>query len=116
MQPENLNTTNDAYAYESGQSAFLRWDYKNATSLTGAGFSLSDEPAEPDLPEGYFKVTILQGTTVKSVHESLTNTFEYTQAQMGIDFGAEPATFNVEVVEILNGLTSDADAATITKV
>lgn len=117
LQPENLNTTNDAYAWISGADAVLRWDYKNAIATTGAGFSLSDEPAELALPEGYFKVTILNGTTVvREELEILTNTFTYTQAMMTTDFGGEPSAFNVQVVEILNGLTSDVEAATITRV
>lgn len=116
LPPENLNTLNEASAWISGDDVELRWDYKNASSLTGAGFSLSDEPSEVALPEGYFRVEILNGTTVVRTEEVLVNTFTYTQANMITDFGSEPTTFNVQVVEILNGLTSDADSATIDRV
>jgi hypothetical protein len=116
LTPENLNTTNNAYAWVSGDDAELRWDYKNANAATGAGFSLSDEPSELAPPEGYFKITILDGTTIVREETSTTSTFTYTQAMMTTDFGSEPTTFNVEVVEVLNGLTSIADTATIVRV
>lgn len=116
LAPDNLNTTNDAYAWILGDNVDLRWDYKNASALTGAGIGLSDEPSELALPEGYFKVTFLNGTTVVREETVLTNIFEYTQAMMVGDFGAEPSTFNVKVEEILNGLISPADTATITRV
>lgn len=114
---ENLNTLDDTNAWLLGTDVDIRWDYKNATALTGAGIGLSDEPSEQALPEGYFKVTILDGAIIKREElEILSNTFTYTQAMMVVDFGAEPSTFNVEVVEVLNGLTSPVEATTINRV
>jgi hypothetical protein len=116
LPPVNLNTTNNAYAWLAGTDAELRWDYKNAIAISAAGIGLSDETYELAGPEGYFKLTFLNGVTVVRTETVLLNTFTYTQAMMTTDFGAEPASFNVEVVEILNGLTSDKDTATITRV
>lgn len=114
LPPENLNTSDDTNAWVSGTDADLRWDYKSVAS--GAGQQLSDEPTELSLPEGYFRITILSGTTIVRQTEVLVPTFTYTQAMMSADFGSEPSTFNAEVVEILNGLTSDTDSATINRV
>lgn len=116
LPPENLNTVNQSLAWITGDDVDLRWDYKNTTSQTGAGLGISDVPSEPDLPEGYFRVQILNGSTVVRAEEVLVASFTYTQTMMTADFGSEPSSFNVSVVEILNGLTSDEDTATITRV
>jgi len=58
---------------------------------------------------------IFNGITLLREETVLINTFTYTQAMMTTD-GGELSAYNVEVVEILNGLTSDADTATLTRV
>jgi hypothetical protein len=117
LQPANL-TTEDLTAYwVSGEDVVLNWDYKNASSQAGAGIPLSDEPQELALPEGYFKLEILDGLTVVRTEFTLAlSTFTYTQAMMSTDFGSEPADFDVRVYEVLNGLTSPVEENTITRV
>ena len=63
----NVATEDGTDAWVSGGDIELRWDFRNAGSVAGAGFSLSDEPAELDVPEGAFKITIKFGTAYRVV-------------------------------------------------
>lgn len=113
LPPENLSTSDDTSAWVAGTDIDLRWDYK---VRSGLGMGLSDEPYELAPPEGYFILTIKNGASTVRTETVTANTFTYTNANLVSDFGGEPSSFNVEVVEALNSLTSDADTATIVKV
>jgi hypothetical protein len=117
LQPANLTTEDWTSAWIAGTDIDLRWDYKNASSKAGAGIPLSDEPSQLSLPEGYFKLEILNGSTVvRTVTEISLGSYTYTNANLVSDFGGEPSSFTARVVEVFNGLTSPTEEATITRV
>ena len=113
----NLNTEDGTEAWIAGTDLDIRWDYKNATALSGAGQGLTGETMVPALPEGYFVLQIFSGTTLKrEVTSLLSASYTYTNADLVADFGAEPASFKAQVVNNLNGLTSTVEETTFTKV
>ena len=114
LPPENLNSVLDVPAWIAGEDLALRWDYKSG--VAGAGVMLSDEPTELVLPEGYFRLTFKDGTTAVRTEEVLIPSFTYTQAMILADFGSEPTAFTVEVVEILNGLSSEVESTVFARV
>ena len=117
LSPENLTTDDFTTAWVAGTDIDLRWDFKNATDQSGAGILDSDSPASLSGPEGYFKLEILNGSTVvRTVDPLLLASYTYTNANLVTDFGGEPSSFNTRVVNILNGLTSEEETATITRV
>ena len=117
MPCENLNTAIDVAAWVAGDDMDLRWDYKNATSQTGAGFSLTGVASSRALPEGNFTLTFLTtGDVVKRTEVLAEASYTYLNANMVTDFGSEPSSFKVQVVNNLNGLTSPVEETTFTKV
>jgi len=113
---ENLTTEDGTGAWLSGGNASLRWSYKNASDVGAAGRGLSGEESETAPPEGTFRLQILNGTTVVRTIEQAGNSYTYTNANMVADFGSEPSSFNLRVVEVLNGLTSEEETATISRI
>lgn len=114
---ENLNTSEDIPAWEAGDDIDLRWDYKNASAQAGAGIGLTGEASSIPLPEGYFTLKFLTaGDVLKRTETVLIPTYTYTNIDLVTDFGGEPASFKVQVVEELNGLTSLEEETTFTQV
>lgn len=117
LPPENFTTTDLTGAWVAGADVEMRWDYKNALDKSGAGIGESDAVSDLSLPEGYFKLEILNGSTVVRTVDSISlGNYTYTNANMVADFGSEPSTFSARVVNVLNGLISDEDTATFTRV
>lgn len=113
---ENLGTEDSTDSYDTGEDIDIRWSYKNASDAGAAGIGLSGEASAPVPPEGTFLLQILNGTTVVRTVEQSGTAYTYTNANLVSDFSGEPASFNLKVFEVLNGLTSEEETATITKV
>jgi len=114
LEVTNLNTTNLSKHWLTGEDVFLRWSYRNYNGITGAGLILTGLAGIPEPVEGTFIVQILDGTTVVRTITDLTDpTYTYTNIDMLIDFGSEPASINVIVITTLNGIVSDDTQITI---
>lgn len=114
---ENLNTDTDVPAWKAGADIVLRWDYRNTTAQAGAGISLTGEATFVPEPEGYFILEILTTGGVLKRTETLTEaTYAYSNASLVSDFSSEPSGFKARVYNILNGLTSEVEETTFTKV
>ena len=114
---ENLNTEDGTEAWVAGTDLDLRWDYKNGTSLSGAGFSITGEAASLSLPEGTFTLEFLTtGDVLKRTEALLVPNYTYANADLVSDFGSEPTSFKARVVNNLNGLTSIVEETTFTRV
>jgi len=112
----NINTPEGSRAWVSGGNAVLSWSYKNALDAGAAGAGLAGAASTPLAPEGTFRIEIYSGTTLKRTATASTPNYTYTQANMVADFGSEPASFIVKVVGVLNGLTSEEETATISRI
>jgi len=117
LSPENLTTADYTSSWLSGQSVELRWDYKTGNDQSGAGVIESDVPAFLEMPEGYFRLEFYDGSTLVRTEDVTggASTYTYTNANLVADFGGEPNDFDVKVFNILNGLTSEEEVATIDK-
>jgi hypothetical protein len=112
----NINTPEGSRAWVSGGNAVLSWSYKNAQDAGAAGMGLSGVATTPPVPEGTFRIEVYSGSTLKRTATASTPDYTYTQANMVADFGSEPASFIVKVVGVLNGLTSEEETATISRI
>ncbi|TRZ51607.1 MAG: hypothetical protein D4S01_04420 [Dehalococcoidia bacterium] len=113
---ENLSTEDGVNAYITGGDVSLRWSYKNASDTGAAGIGLAGEASAAVGPEGTFLLQIVNGGSVVRSVEQAGAEYVYTNANMVSDFAGEPASFDLRVFEVLNGLTSEAETATIVKV
>jgi hypothetical protein len=112
----NLNTDENNYAWDAGEDIVLKWSYKNASASSSAGILRTGEAGVPEDPEGTFTIFFTDGVDTKGTVTDLTSAeYTYTNAQLVSDFGLEPASFNVIVVNVLNGLVSDPVEITLTK-
>ena len=113
---ENLFTDDGTNAYATGEDIDLRWSYKNASDVGASGIGLSGEASATVPPEGTFLLQILDGSTVVRTIEQAGTTYSYSNVNLVTDFSGEPASFNVRVFEVLNGLLSEEETATVEKV
>ena len=113
----NLNTENMGAYWLAGEDVPIRWSYKNASGVAGAGILRTGETAATDPPEMQFNVIITDGVEdVKRTVTGLTSpNYTYTNTDMVSDFGVEPSTFSVIVISTLNGLLSDQVQKTIVR-
>lgn len=105
-------------AWPAGGAAVLRWAYRSTElSRSGAGLQGYGLPAGKSGVQGSFTVRIkTTGDVLKATYSSPTPDFTYSQALMVADFGAEPAAFKAEVLNVNGGLSGPSRVVTVNRI
>lgn len=105
-------------SYRTGNNASFKWGYRSTVlSKTGYGLQASGAVTGVSPVEGTFTIKFLtSGGVLKRAVSQSTNTYTYTNANLVADFGAEPASYKVQVTLTNGGYTSDPVEITVTKV
>lgn len=100
-----------------GGGALIKWAYRSyELSRSGAGLQGYGKPAGTSGTQGDFTIRMkTTGDVLKKEYSSSTPDFSYSQALMVADFGAEPAAFKVEVLNINGGLAGPSRVITVNR-
>lgn len=120
MRPLNLTLTAPAPlvpAYETGDDMEISWSYMSARQPgTGAGMQGKGDATAPSAMDGEFKLEILTtGDTLKRTEYTTSPLYNYSNANLVSDFGAEPASFKIKLTILRGGLSSESIEITVTK-
>jgi hypothetical protein len=127
LRPGNLRANDDGVGrtrgtYASGDNVVLAWSYRIKDGKgRAAGEQLAGQIVGPGIPtrEGRFRLRVYEddGTTLKRTWYVDDDTGEtiYSNANLVSDFGTEPDSFIVELVNIDGTWVSDARRITINK-
>lgn len=105
-------------SYRSGEAVTLSWTHRSMkTPRAGAGMVVAGSPVGASEVDGSFTLTLKDGGgnvvhTVVTTDTAVTITNGNLQAFFG---GAEPAQFTAEVVNVLDGLSTDPLVITVKK-
>jgi len=104
----NFTAEDKTTSWLVGGDLDLVWGYRNITGDVGAGISLSNAPYNVPLPEGYFKLEVMDGVDVV---RTITTTYAYctySQANIIEDFTSEPSSITIKLYNILNSCESQS--------
>ena len=119
---ENINTSNTANgrAWTAGTDLALDWNYRNADAAgAGAGEQLAGVAVSNQIaPEGTFTLQFLDsGDNLKRTVDNIAvGNYTYTNIDMVADFGGEPTSIKIKAYNILGGLASEVEEATIIRI
>lgn len=103
--------------YRTGNNISFAWGYRStATPKTGAGMQNAGTAVIPSAIQGFFRLNFDNGTLDFDVEVIGVTTYTLTNANLVAQFGSEPATLTVTLVNVNGAFVSPSISIVVTKI